>query len=138
MGCGDLRNPLATSAVGGKLHTGQHCQNLNLHLNDASPPVIARNVLTMKIISCPKFDPNNDDDMGYVWDVWYSATFSRSTAKRFLEDVTSLMDNPLPANVIIPKSSYLEELKAIWTDWLSKIKSSSVAHVLAERYKYAA
>ena len=100
--------------------------------------MIARNVLTMKIISCPKFDPNNDDDMGYVWDVWYSATFSRSTAKRFAEDVTSLMDSPPPANVIIPKSSYLEELKAIWTDWLSKIKSSSVAHVLAERYKYAA
>ena len=138
MGCGDLRNPLATSAVRGKLHAGQHYQNLNLHLNDASLPVIARNVLIMKIISCPKFDPNNDDDMGYVWDIWYNATFSRSTAKRFSEDVTSLMDNPLPANVIIPKSSYLEELKAIWTDWLSKIKSSSVAHVLAERYKYAA
>ena len=134
MGCGDLRNPLATSAVGGKLHAGQHCHNLNLHLNDASLPVIARNVLIMKIISCPKFDPNNDYDMGYVWDIWYNATFSRSTAKRFSEDVTSLMDNPLPTNVIIPKSSYLEELKAIWTDWLSKIKSSSVAHVLAKRY----
>ena len=124
--------------MGGKHHAGQHCQNLNLHLNDASLPVIARNVLIMKIISCPKFDPNNDDDMAYVWDIWYNATFSRSTAKRFLEDVTSLMGNPLPANAIIPKSSYLEELKAIWTDWLSKIKSSSVAHVLAERYIYAA
>ncbi len=134
MGCGDLRNPLATSAVvRGKNRAGQLNQNLNLHLNDASLPVIARNVLLVKIISSPEFEPNNDDNMGYVWDIWYNATFSRSTAKRFAEDVRSLIDNPLPTNVIIPKSNYLGELKAIWTDWLAKIKSSSVVHVLAER-----
>ena len=119
--------------MGGKHCAGQLNQNMNLHLNDASLSVIARNVLIIKIISCPKFNPKNDDDMGYVWDIWYNATFSRSTAKRFTEDVRCLIDNPVSTSIIIPKSSYLEELKAIWTEWLSKIKSSFVVDVLAER-----
>lgn len=136
MGCGDLRNPLTTLSAGGgiKNQGGQYFQNLNIHINDTSLAVIARNILILKIISCPNFDLSNDNDMDYVWDIWYNATFTLSTTKRFTEDVKSLLDNPLPTNIIIPKSSYLEELKTIWIEWLSRIKSTSVAHVLAERY----
>ena len=136
MGCGDLRNALA--AAGAKGRGGQYCQKLNLHINDNSLPIIARNVIIVKIISCPKFDANKDDDMGYVWDIWYNTSFPQSTVKRFTEDVRSLIESPLPANIIISKNSDLEALKAIWTEWLSKIESSSVDHVLDERYKYDA
>jgi len=104
LGCGDLRNPLlTTTAVGDKHNAGQYYENLDIHINDASLSVIARNILILKIISCPKFDPNDDDDMDYVWDIWYNTTFSHSTTKRFMEDVKSLLDSPLPANSIIPK-----------------------------------
>ena len=126
------------AAVDGKARAVQDCQKLHLHINDASLPVIARNVIIVKIISCPEFEANKDDDIGYVWDIWYNATFSHSTAERFKEDVRSLIESPLPANIIIPNSSDLDELKAIWTEWLSKIESSSVDHVLAERYECAA
>lgn len=127
---------MTTTAVGDKHPASQYYKNLDIHINDASLPVIARNILILKIISCPKFDPNDEDDMDYVWDIWYNTIFSRSTTKRFTEDVKSLLDNPLPANSIIPKSSYLEELKNVWVEWISRLKSSSVDHVLAERYKF--
>lgn len=128
---------MTTTAVEDNKHkAGQYYENLDIHINDANLSVIARNILIMKIISCPKFDPNDDDDMNYVWDIRYNTTFSRSTTKRFMGDVKSLLDSPLPANSIIPKSSYLEEFKAIWIEWLSRLQSSSVDHVLAERYKY--
>ena len=119
--------------MGGKLHAGQYCQNLNLHLKIHQPAFDCKECHHSENSCCPKFDPNNDEDMGYVWDIWYNATFSRSTIKRFTEDVRSLLDDPLPTNSIIPKSSYLEELKAIWIEWLSRLKSASVGHVLAER-----
>jgi len=99
-----LRNPF--TAVGGSGNGGQYCENLDIHINDASLSVKARNVLILKIISCPKFDPNVDDDMDYVWDIWYNTTFTLSTTTRFAKDVKSLLDNVLPANSIIPKSSY--------------------------------
>ena len=127
MGCGDLRNPLTTSVGGGIV---KHQVDQNIHINDASLSVIARNILILKIISSSQFDPNDDDDMDYVWDIWYNATFTHSTTKRFTEDVRSLLDDPLPTNSIIPKSSYLEELKAIWIEWLSRLESASVDHVL--------
>ncbi len=130
MGCGDLRNPLTTSVGGGIV---KHQVDQNIHINDASLSVIARNILILKIISSSQFDPNDDDDMDYVWDIWYNATFTHSTTKRFTKDVRSLLDDPLPTNSIIPKSSYLEELKAIWIEWLWRFKSASVGHVLAER-----
>jgi len=131
LGCGDLRNPLTTSVGGGIV---KHKVDQHIHINDASLSVIARNILIMKIISCPKFDPNKGDDMDYVWDIWYNATFTHSTTKRFTEDVESLLDSPLPTNITILKSSYLEELKSIWNEWLSKLRSSSVEQLLAERY----
>ena len=128
MGCGDLRSPL-TTAIG-----ASHNQFLHIHINDISLPIISRNIFILKIICSPVFDPNKEKDENYLWHLWYDATWPETTLKRFLKDVKELLDEPLPHNVFIPESSiYLEELRAVWTDWLYLVKKISVADLIADR-----
>ena len=128
LGCGDLRNPL-TTAIGAK-----HNQYLHIHINDNSLLIIARNILIVKIISSPEFNPSKEADMDYVWHLWYDATWPESTLKRFIKDVEEILNQPLPHNAFIPESHiYLERLKAVWTEWLSVVTMTSVETVLADR-----
>ena len=131
MACGDLRNPL-TTAIG----TRQN-QYLHLHINDDNLQIIARNILILKIISSPEFRPANEPDMDYLWHLWYDATWSETTLKRFLKDVKDLLDEPLPYNIFLPESNiYLERLRAIWIEWLSVAVETSAETVLSNRYIY--
>ena len=96
---------------------------------------MARNILILKIISSPEFDPSTRVDLDYLWHLWYDATWPESTLKRFIEDVKRILDQPLPHNIFLPESSiYLEKLKAVWKDWLSLVQTTSVEDVLADRY----
>ena len=127
LGCGDLMDPL-TTAVG-----AAHNLNMSIHINDNSLVIIARNILTLKIITSQQFSPESGEDMGYVWDLWYNAAWPESTCKRFKEDVKGLLDNPLPDNIVIPDGSYLEEVKQVWSNWLATIETVTVDDVLADR-----
>ena len=130
MGCGDLRSPL-TTAVGTR-----HNQYLHIHINDDKLLIIARNILILKIISSPEFDPSKEADMDYVWHIWYDATWPESTLKRFMQDIKNLLSQPLPQSIFIPESSiYLEKLKAVWSKWLSVATNFSAEEVLADRYQ---
>ena len=131
LGCGDLRNPL-TTAIG----TSNPNQYLHIHINDENLLIIARNILIIKIISSAKFDPSKKADLKYVWNLWYDATWSETTLKRFIEDTKDLLSQPLPHNIFIPESIALKRLKAVWTEWLSIVKKTSVDDVLADRYKF--
>ena len=127
MGCGDLRSPL-TTAIGANQN-----QFLHIHINDISLLIIARNILIIKIISSPEFEPNKEADLEYVWHLWYDATWPESTFKRFIKDTEELLSQPLPHNIFIPESSTLKGLRAVWTEWLSI--RANVEDVLADRYK---
>ena len=117
LGCGDLMNPLTTATGSCK-----KIKNLQIHINDGSLPVIARNILVLKIVSSNKFSPENVRDMEYLWDIWYNRSWLDSTLKRFVEDIKSLLDQPLPDEIIISNnSSHLFALKEIWTWWLSTV-----------------
>ena len=131
LGCGDLRNSL-TTAIG----TSNPNQYLHIHINDENLLIIARNILIIKIISSAKFDPSKEADLKYVWNLWYDATWSETTLKRFIEDTKDLLSQPLPHNIFIPESIALKRLKAVWTEWLSIVKKTSVDDVLADRYKF--
>ena len=126
MGCGDLRNPL-TTAISSSPKT-----KLCIHINDANLQVISRNILILKIISSQDFNPVNEDDLSYIWDIWYNATWPESTCKRFLEDVQSLLNNPSSENTVID-NSYQETLRNVWAEWLTVLKTSSVEDVLSDR-----
>ena len=128
LGCGDLRSPLLT-AVG-----TNHNQYLHIHINDGSLLNIARNILLVKIISSPDYDPSKEADMNYIWDLWYNATWPEITLKRFMQDTKDLLNQPLPHNTFVPESSiYLEKLRAIWAEWLTMVLKIFVKDVLANR-----
>ena len=117
-----MRNALKTA--GNRKNTA----NLDIHLNDVNPSVVARNILILKIISADGFDIQNEEDRSFLWDLWYNAEWPESTRKRFESFLKELLDNNLPDNVVIPKSSYLRTLKTVWSTWISitaKSKSES-------------
>jgi hypothetical protein len=89
---------------------------------------VARNILILKIISAESFDVKNEEDISFLWDLWYNAEWPESTLKRFKSVLKELLENNLPVNVSIPKSSYLSALRNVWFTWSaisSKTKSES-------------
>jgi hypothetical protein len=112
LGCGDLRNTFQAT-------TSKNPQNLEIHLNDLSPSVsvLARNVIILKIVAAHDFNLENDEDFGFLWDVWYNVDWPEETRKRFLSIVKELTNEKLPDNVIIPNSCHLEKLKSLWSNW---------------------
>ena len=103
-------------------------------INDHNLLIMARNILILKIISSPEFDPSTRVDLDYLWHLWYDATWPESTLKRFIKDTKSLLNQPLPHNIFIPESSiYLERLRAIWAEWLSVVTTKSADDVLSDR-----
>ena len=122
-------NPL-TTAVG-----APHNFKLCIHINDNSLPAIARNMLILKVVTSQEFRTEREEDMDYIWNLWYNTTWPESTCQRFIKDVKELLDNPLPDHLGIPESSQLEGLQQVWKQWLINIETVSVDDVLADRYK---
>ena len=99
----------------------KNIENLDIHLNDVNPSVVARNILILKIISADDFDIQNEEDISFLWDIWYNSEWPVSTRKRFESVLKELLDNNLPDNVVIPKSSSLLTLETVWSKWISII-----------------
>ena len=131
LNCGEFLSLITSVAHGNSIDFPR----LEIHLNNACPATIARNVFILKILFSPNIDPNKAADLNYIWDLMYNATWPESTQKRFTEDVKSLQESPLPHNIIIP-ASFHEELESLFTGWLTMMESLSVDQVLADRYVY--
>ena len=67
--------------------TTNHLKNLHIHLNDKNSVVLARNILILKVISDEDFDTAKDDDIAFLWDLWYNLEWPESTEKRFMKAV---------------------------------------------------
>ena len=132
LGCGDLMNTLQSTLY-------EHTRNLHIHLNDKNHSVLARNLLMLTVIS-HGFTPEKEEDLAFLWDVWYNLEWPETTLKRFQEVLKNLLNGELPQNVLIPNSSHLESLKKVWTLW-SVVASkrpcqskSLMENVRSERY----
>ena len=112
LGCGDVMKTLEVS-------TTKHLKNVHIHLNDKNSLVLARNILILKVISDEDFDTAKDDDIAFLWDLWYNLEWPESTEKRFMKAVRELLDGKLPENVVIPNRSHLELLMKVWCGWVS-------------------
>jgi hypothetical protein len=112
LGCGDLRNTFQAT-------TSKNPQHLGIHLNDFHSSVLARNIIILKIVSARDFNPDNDEDFGFLWDVWYNIDWPEETRERFLTVVKELMNEKLPNNVSIPNNSHFEKFKNLWSNWYS-------------------
>jgi hypothetical protein len=106
-----LRNALKTAG------NRKNIANLDIHLNDLNPSVVARNILILKIISADGFDIQNEEDRSFLWDLWYNSEWPEATRTRFESVLKELLDNNLPDNVVIQKNSYL--LRNVWSAWIS-------------------
>ena len=80
LGCGDVMKTLEVS-------TTKHLKNVHIHLNDKNSLVLARNILILKVISDEDFDTAKDDDIAFLWDLWYNLEWPESTEKRFMKAV---------------------------------------------------
>ena len=129
LACHNLRSPLVT-AVG-----SPHIKILDFHVNDANPAVIARHILLLKVVSDGNFNPENEEDIGYVWNVWYDAAWPQSTLDRFIEDIKSLLNEALPENLTIPDMNQRKAVRGIWIKWLSNAKISAIADFMDLRYQ---
>lgn len=101
---------------------------------------MARNILMLKIISARDFNPEKDEDLNFLWDIWYNATWPEITRKRFLGVLKDLVNEKLPQNVIIPEGNHFQSVKKIWSAWRKSIsenhfESTTIfANILLERY----
>jgi hypothetical protein len=107
---------------------------MQIYLNDRNPLVVARNITILKIISAPDFNPEDDEDFDFLWDVWYNLEWPEVTHKRFQGVLKDLLNDLYPENVSVPKTSQAEMLKKVWSAWLSVLsKTESEARVLMEK-----
>ena len=113
-------------------------ETLNIHLNDNdsnSGAVNARNILLTHIFTAEDFHPENDKDLLYLWDVWYSFLWNEETAKRFFKDIDLLLAHQLPISVNISKED-LSKLETIWTRWkttASNMSTSTISTIIKQR-----
>ena len=136
LGCVDLRGALQAAVD----IEHQKPRSLHIHLNDVNPSVLARNILLLKVISAPDFNPNCEQDIAFLWDVWYNAEWPETTRARFQHIVKDLLDGKL-ADVCIHESSQLQSLKNVWDTWSSissytRSNSKFLIKIQEERYAF--
>ena len=82
---------------------------------------MARNIVMLKILSASDFNPDDQEDLSFLWDVWYNAEWPEITRKRFKEALKQLLDGSMPENVVITKCNHLQSLREVWTSWYTSI-----------------
>ena len=107
-----MRNALTV-----KTDYGQKQGNLHIHLNDCDASIVARNVMMLSIISSPEFNPEDENDFTFLWDVWYNSKWPEMTRNKFKMILKDLLDGKLPENIVIGKSKHLNILREIWSSW---------------------
>lgn len=120
--------------------TAENVKQFEIHLNDTNPSILARNILVLKIISAPDFNPEKDEDVYFLWDIWYNATWPETTRKKFLGVLKDLVNGKLPQNVIIPEGSHLQSVKKVWSSWRKTLtenhleSTTLIQKICIERY----
>lgn len=64
-----------------------------------------------------RFNPGNEKDFSFLWDIWYNAEWPEVTKKRYLVVCNELLDDKLPENVFIPVPNHYKALKKVWKVW---------------------
>lgn len=93
--------------------------------------------MILKIISSQDFDTNNEDDVAFLWDLWYNAEWTEVTLKKFKSVLKELLDNALPENVVISKSECLQILQSVWRSWnhISSKSKSEAKHLVDKMHE---
>ena len=129
LGCGDIRHILKTVAnVGDDSST----KNISFVINDMETAVIARDLFLMYIVE--NLDADNDEDVAFLWSVWYNMQLSASHHARMVEILNKLLVNENTQNWTICASTRKRCLQA-WTSWSTSVYD--VEDVKKKRNKWA-
>jgi hypothetical protein len=121
LSCGDL--PFAVKST--SLSSNQRIANITV--TDMSAMAMARNILFAKIITDTKFNPDSNEDLQYLWNIWYNMEWSSVTKERFLKDITELNMGCFSDNLKVPVENDLSVLKNIWKFWVSSVSEVNLA-----------
>lgn len=87
---------------------------------------MARNILFAKIITDIKFDPDSDENLQYLWNIWYNMEWSSGTKERFLRDITDLSKGNFSDHLKIPAENDMSILKNVWNFWISSVSEMNL------------
>lgn len=75
--------------------------------------------MLVHIILSDDFDPENLNDIKYLWDVWYSLQWNNVTKKRIIKDVQRVLAGQWVNSLIsIPDPNGVQQLNDILRFWL--------------------
>ncbi|KAF6266094.1 hypothetical protein COO60DRAFT_1456782 [Scenedesmus sp. NREL 46B-D3] len=80
LGCGDIRNALTTAAA---LHSAGASSSCEVHLNDISDAILARDALLLA--AATRMEPDTAADVEFLWALWFSAHLSAEHRQRLEE-----------------------------------------------------
>lgn len=105
--------------------------NLHIYLNDCDPLVVARNAVLLQIVSAPSFNPDNENDFDFFWDVCYNARWPTKTLKRFKRVLKQLLRGDVYENIVIEQGN-VEQIVSIWRSWLNIRMKSFLFYIEAK------
>lgn len=131
LGCGDIRNVLATAAsetpqsTTAQLEKSPAAQSgetssvaaLEFHLNDINRVVIARAALLLQLSA--SINPVKSADVDFLWAVWYDLSLSAAHHARLLSEIRKLIEgNHRKGLINISNKEDRNALLHIWKQWL--------------------
>ncbi|XP_031572249.1 uncharacterized protein LOC116306350 isoform X2 [Actinia tenebrosa] len=115
---GDVRNLLFTVSGLSLRKPNERPKSISFHLNDYDPSIVARNAVVLEIANT--IDPGEDDDVDFLWNVWYNLALSKDHSDRLRATLASLITrdfNECESFLKFQESKVLQECQAIWEDW---------------------
>ncbi|BDA51223.1 hypothetical protein COCOBI_18-1000 [Coccomyxa sp. Obi] len=113
LGCGDVRNVLATARDASKFRSLKH---LTVHINDKERQIIARAALLLLLAS--ELDAGCEEDMHFLWDVWYCLDLSHAQNSRLKKYLDRLMAGDYGKRVDMNFSMGEEAVRGVWRGWI--------------------
>lgn len=138
LGCGDIRNVLKTVAENesffkSKVDGMPQLKQMSFHMNDQSDCILARNSVLLKIIQ--DMDPKLEEDLDFLWNVWYNLSLSKPHKARLDKILTQLLeDTKVGCQYVHFGNKNTEKLvHDIWNFWLKTDKSTGLQYIQSLR-----
>ncbi|XP_041374205.1 uncharacterized protein LOC121387246 [Gigantopelta aegis] len=129
LGCGDIRNILYTIHT---FYTSEiyPMEPIKFHLNDNQAFILSRAVLLLYIVD--NIDPENDDDMKFLWAVWYDCYLTEEHGQRLRKILQILRELNLADVAVFPGNIMTAfAMKEAFNMWVNL--SLSVTEVIQAR-----
>ena len=87
---------------------------------------LARNLIIIQVISSSDFDPKNDEDLSFLWDVWYNSSWPKTTVDRFVVEVKKLLNLGLTRENLNLNEKNTQQLKELLHKWISSLQTGNL------------